>query len=300
MTFDNKYELVKIANRHPNAQLILRIEVDDTYSMCRFNKKFGIDLKSVPELLEFASSLRSNICPDMDIIGVSFHVGSGCKNVIAFETAIAKAREVFNIARQFGYNMNILDIGGGFPGIDINGLAREDDSSSREDDPDIGPTFELFAEQINKSIDVHFRDMPENFRIIAEPGRYFCSASHILVLNIVAKNDGKDENNERIFKYTVNDGVYGSMNCIKFDHAKPVIKPFNERDGKKYRCIVFGPTCDSMDTITEECMLPDLAIGECVYIENCGAYTSAASSQFNGFKRTPCEYIMRQGSHGNG
>jgi ornithine decarboxylase len=281
MTFDNKYELVKISNRHPGAKLILRIEVDDSYSMCRFNSKFGIDLKSVPVLLEFASSLRSNICPDMDIVGVSFHVGSGCSNVMAYETAIGRAREVFDIGKKYGYNMHILDIGEGFPGIT---------------DPNTGPTFEEFAEQINASIDKHFSDI-DDIKIIAEPGRYFCSASHTLVMNIVAKNDGKDENGERIFKYTVNDGVYGSMNCIKFDHAKPEIKAFNERNGKEYRCTVFGPTCDSMDTITENVMLPDLAIGECVYIENCGAYTSAAASQFNGFKMTPCEYIMRNHPH---
>ena len=89
------------------------------------------------------------------------------------------------------------------------------------------------------------------------------------------------------------DGVYGSFNCIMFDHAKPIIKPFNERDGKVYDCTVYGPTCDSMDTISNNCKLPDLAIGESVYIEDSGAYTTAAASNFNGFQRTPCEYIMR-------
>ena len=48
-----------------------------------------------------------------------------------------------------------------------------------------------------------------------------------------------------------------------------------------------------MDTIANNCKLPDLAIGESVYIEDAGAYTTAAASNFNGFQRTPCEYIMR-------
>jgi ornithine decarboxylase len=48
-----------------------------------------------------------------------------------------------------------------------------------------------------------------------------------------------------------------------------------------------------MDTIDKSTMLPELGIGAWVYIEDCGAYTTAAASQFNGFRITPCEYIMR-------
>lgn len=272
MTFDNRYELLKIAHIHPDAQLVLRIKVDDSHSVCQFNKKFGASLKDVKPLFERAKQL------DLNIVGVSFHVGSGCQNVTAFDTAIERAKQVFDIGKEYGYAMHLLDIGGGFPGID--------------DDEHI--SFEAFATQINESICEHFSDMDDNFKVIAEPGRYFCSASHTLVLNVVAKNDGYDEDGNKMFMYTVNDGVYGSFNCILFDHATPSIKPFNERDGETYNCVVYGPTCDSMDTITEKCRLPNLAIGECVYIENCGAYSSAAASQFNGFKRTPSEYIMRK------
>ena len=77
-----------------------------------------------------------------------------------------------------------------------------------------------------------------------------------------------------------------------FDHAKPVIQPYNERDGKLYESVVFGPTCDSIDIIAEQCQLSDLAIGEWVYVENFGAYTSAAASTFNGFQQTRCVYCF--------
>jgi ornithine decarboxylase len=69
--------------------------------------------------------------------------------------------------------------------------------------------------------------------------------------------------------------------------------PFNERDGKQYKSRIFGPTCDSIDLISEDVMLPELAIGEWVYVENFGAYTIAASSGFNGFRTTMCKYILR-------
>ena len=275
MTFDNMYELLKIVNFHPNAQLILRIKVDDSHSICRFNSKFGADIDDVDGLMKLAKTIG------LDIVGVSFHVGSGCKNVDAYRTAIERSRKVFDIGKENGYTLKILDIGGGFPGTD-----------------DTVIKFEDIANTINDAINIYFSEdefSPEyGFQIIAEPGRYFASASHTLVLNVIAKNKKIDKQTKEVtFAYTLNDGVYGSFNCIMFDHAKPQIKPFNERDGKVYECTVYGPTCDSMDTITQSCKLPDLAIGESVYIEDSGAYTTAAASNFNGFQRTPCEYIMR-------
>jgi diaminopimelate decarboxylase len=275
MTFDNMYELLKIVNYNPDAKLVIRIKVDDSFSVCRFNSKFGADLENVENLLKLAKTI------DLDIIGVSFHVGSGCKNVEAYRFAIEKCREVFKIAKNNGYELKILDLGGGFPGTD-----------------DAVIKFEDIAITINESLDKYFseEEFPEDYglQIIAEPGRYFAAASHTLVLNVIAKNKFTDkETGEIQFAYTLNDGVYGSFNCIVFDHAKPIIKPFNERDGKVYNCTIYGPTCDSMDTISKDSKLPDLAIGESVFIENAGAYTTAAASNFNGFQRTPCEYIMR-------
>jgi ornithine decarboxylase len=90
----------------------------------------------------------------------------------------------------------------------------------------------------------------------------------------------------------LNDGIYGSFNCIYFDHSVPNILPFNERDGWKYKSTIFGPTCDSIDLICENAMLPELAIGEWVYVEDFGAYTAASSSAFNGFKTNLFKYIF--------
>ena len=60
-----------------------------------------------------------------------------------------------------------------------------------------------------------------------------------------------------------------------------------------FRSKIFGPTCDSIDLICNEVMLPELTIGEWVYVENFGAYTVASSSNFNGFKTNVFKYIFR-------
>lgn len=57
------------------------------------------------------------------MIGISFHVGSGCQDPPIFAKAIYAARKLFHFAETVGYKFNLLDIGGGFPGdkdTDIN------------------------------------------------------------------------------------------------------------------------------------------------------------------------------------
>ncbi len=93
----------------------------------------------------------------------------------------------------------------------------------------------------------------------------------------------------------MNDGVYGSFNCIFFDHAKPLLVPFSQRSDKKYPSICFGPTCDSIDLITlSPIMLPELSVGDVMFVENFGAYvhTSSAVDSFNGFPGNKSQYIL--------
>ena len=45
-------------------------------------------------------------------------MGSGCNDLPAYERAIATAKKLFDFGALLGYNMNLLDIGGGFPGSD--------------------------------------------------------------------------------------------------------------------------------------------------------------------------------------
>lgn len=53
----------------------------------------------------------------MQVIGVSFHVGSGAGESAVYARGIALARALFAFAASAGHRrMALLDIGGGFPG----------------------------------------------------------------------------------------------------------------------------------------------------------------------------------------
>lgn len=158
MTFDNTDELYKVARVHPKAKLVVRILTDDSKSLCRLGLKYGAPLVTVPALLAKAKELNLNV------IGVSFHVGSGCFDSTSYSDAISRARAAFDMGKAAGYDFSLLDIGGGF-----------------ED-----ATFERAAAILKDSIQTHF-PVRDGIRIIAEPGRYYVSRAFNLAVNVIAR-----------------------------------------------------------------------------------------------------------------
>ncbi|KDR78538.1 hypothetical protein GALMADRAFT_209014 [Galerina marginata CBS 339.88] len=272
MTFDNADELYKIARAHSRAKCVVRILTDDSKSLCAFGIKFGAPLVTVPGLLAKAKELS------LDVVGVSFHVGSGCYDPSVYMDAIMRARAVFDMGKEAGYEFKVLDVGGGF-----------------ED-----TLFEQAATVLTQAIDRHFPDR-RHIRIIAEPGRFYVSKAFRLAANIIARRapllapsqDSPDANSDQpAVMYYINDGVYGAFNCILFDHQ--VVHPyvlsmngsFHVSDSEpKHVSSVWGPTCDSIDCVAPKTLLPSaLQVGDWLGFDNMGAYTVCAASQFNGFE----------------
>ena len=102
------------------------------------------------------------------IIIFSFHCGSSQMTSKAFVDAIQNARTIMNYGIKSGFNMYLLDIGGGFPG-----------NTGTED------YFSEIAIAVNKALDEHFPD-DGNIKIIAEPGRYYVASAYTLATNIIA------------------------------------------------------------------------------------------------------------------
>ncbi len=269
LVIDSDHELYKIKLFHPIANILIRIKTDDSKSKCKFNSKFGVGLDKVENIILIAKQLNLNVK------GVSFHVGSGCEDARVFRTALSDCKKVVDIGKKHGVTIDIIDIGGGFPGIDNATVS-----------------FESMAEVINQSIDEFFSDIPEDsIKFIAEPGRYFVTSSHTLIVSVINK---KEEEDDGVMKnvYYISDGVYGTFSGVIYDYAKFELLPFNERNEKTYPSIVWGPSCDSMDKVSQECNLPLLAIGESIIIKNIGAYSIASATEFNGFPLPNIHYIF--------
>lgn len=97
--------------------------------------------------------------------------------------------------------------------------------------------------------------------------------------------------------YYVNDGVYGSFNCLLYDHqiVKPILLKKSNQNEKKIKSTIFGPTCDALDEIISDIELPMTTdVGDFMYFENMGAYTVPVASPFNGFPLPKIFYYIER------
>jgi len=253
VTYDNLEELKKIRQYCKKAGLILRLKVPDTGSQVEMSSKFGAEPADASKLIKKCFDLG------LKVEGLSFHVGSQCTNFENYISALSITSEIFNEAREKGYELDIIDIGGGFPALYNSNV----------------PRFEKLAFILNKEFN---RLFPKDTEIIAEPGRFFVATSSTLVSEII----GKAKRENKVF-YHINDGVYQTFSGVINDHWIPNFHSFKR--GKKEICAVVGQTCDSFDKVSLAELLPcNLGIGDYLYTENIGAYSIASSTKFNGFE----------------
>ena len=262
VTYDNHDEVMKIARHAPHSGLVLRLRVPNTGSMVELSSKFGALPGEAVDLIAFAHNNK------LEVEGLSFHVGSQCTNPKNYSDALHLAAGIFEEAKGRGFNLKLLDIGGGFPAhYDAN-----------------VPPFTRVAKMINAELD---RLFPEPIEILAEPGRFLIASAVTAIAQIIGKaiRGGK-------LCYYINDGVYHTYSGQIFDHAQYPLKSFKK--GPTQICSVFGPTCDALDTISMTEELPDLEIGELLYAENIGAYSAASSTYFNGFPPAKVVHVNQE------
>eukprot|EP00300_Choanocystis_sp_HF-7_P018391 c20025_g1_i2.p2 GENE.c20025_g1_i2~~c20025_g1_i2.p2 ORF type:complete len:523 (+),score=116.89 c20025_g1_i2:108-1571(+) len=303
MTFDSTGELDKIAAVYPGAQLVLRLHADDSRSLVRLGAKFGASKANIAPLLAHATALG------LAVIGTSFHVGSGCLDPAAFADAIALSRHAFDVAASMGLAFTLLDIGGGYPGTPKVGDSRcpvpavgfHAHAPGTSQNPAVA--FEAIADAINGALERHFPAAANpGLSIIAEPGRYFAQTFSTLAVKVFGRRV------EGGVQYLHADtGVYGSLNNIIFDNAKPLayrlsslaaggLLPCAEEPVAMMTTTVWGPTCDSMDVVAKDVQLPaDMAVGEWLVYYQMGAYTIIAASSFNGIAPPEQVYCQTEG-----
>jgi ornithine decarboxylase len=251
---DNPDEVRKFRAYRKEAELLLRVSFRSPGAVSDLSRKFGCDPEKALDLARLAKKLG------IEVRGFSFHVGSQApqplKHVEAIEACLALTREA---RRGKLGKFDTLDIGGGFP---IDYAQRV---------PDIG----RFCAPIRKAL----AKVPKGLRVIAEPGRYIAGPAAIGVASVMGRAE-----REGHWWYYLDDGLYGSFSGQLFDHARYPLESL-KTGGELKPSVLAGPTCDSIDVITENIMLPKLKAGDLIVGRAMGAYTWASASEFNFFPR---------------
>lgn len=251
-------ELRKIVSVKPDAKLYLRVETQNIGSDWPLSGKFGAPLPESKDIVSEAARLKA------DLAGVTFHVGSQCRNLENWHIGIDNAKTVFDLMTDAGLKPRLLNIGGGYPVRHVKPI----------------PSIEKIGESVNAAI----ADLPDDMRIMAEPGRFLVSDSAYLIARVV----GTAVRHGARWIYLDTGVFHGLMETVEGLQYEV----YTDRAGPEIPCTVAGPTCDSVDVSMRDEMLPeDLEEGDYVYIPNAGAYTTAYSSEFNGFPIPPVVLI---------
>ncbi|GMM30994.1 ornithine decarboxylase [Martiniozyma asiatica (nom. inval.)] len=261
-----KLSSVARANNNTPMDVLIRITTDDSSSQCPLSTKFGVDIDSVNDIILKCKTLN------VQVKGVAFHVGSGFKDTKTLQKAVRDAKIVWGVAEQYGMKPSILDVGGGF-GYDVL-------------------EFKNAASVLRKELNFSFGEQMVNgkVKIISELGRFLAGPCFSLIINVTGTR--KMGLKKRVY---MNDGLYGGLNCILYDHQEISLEQvtsngrwvYNNQHSSEQETeySIWGPTCDGLDCIISSCRLQhDISVGDWMLIKNAGAYTTAAATGFNGFK----------------
>jgi len=247
---DTTDELRKVHEIKPDAKLYLRIAAPNIGSDWPLSGKFGAGPGEAREIVAAASKRGA------DLAGITFHVGSQCRNPENWRVALEKARSLFDVMTKAGLKPRLLNIGGGYPVRHVKPI----------------PSIEMIGEVVNEGL----KAFPEDVQVIAEPGRYLVSDAGYFVCRVLAT---ANRSGKRWMHWDA--GMFGGI-IETTEGLKYKIR--TDRSGPDVAWTVGGPTCDSVDIVMRDEPLPsDLQEGDFIYIRNAGAYTTAYASQFNGF-----------------
>ena len=260
-SLDSHDELQKIlaeTNGAKDLHLVIRLSVSGDWAQHKLSGKFGVSGAEAVMLLREARAHAAEL-------GVSVHVGSQCMRPEAWRAAMETAGDVI---RQAGVTVDIVDVGGGFPAA-YPGLTP--------------PPLDQYVAEIRAA----FEAMPvlENADLWCEPGRALCAEAGSHVVRVEARKG------DALY---LNDGGYGALFDAAHDglvYPTKLLRPKGtpRRPLKAFR--LFGPTCDSIDSMNGPFLLPsDVQEGDYIEFGLTGAYGAALATKFNGFG----EYVEAQ------
>jgi ornithine decarboxylase len=260
---DNADEVRKFKPFGERAALLLRVSFRNPGAVCDLSRKFGCDPEDALGLAQLAASLG------VDVQGFSFHVGSQVADALKHVEAIEACTRLLAGARRARLgSLDTLDIGGGFP-IDY-----------------LQPVADIrrFCAPIRAAL----ARLPKRVRVIAEPGRYIAGPSAIGVASVMGR-----ARREGHWWYYLDDGLYGSYSGQLYDHARYPVEALRQGE-PRLPSVLAGPTCDSIDVIAENLMLPELKAGDLIVGRAMGAYTWASASEFNFFPKATVVAVNRR------
>ncbi|MBI5556654.1 MAG: diaminopimelate decarboxylase [Deltaproteobacteria bacterium] len=216
--------------------------------------KFGIPIDDA-----LHSYLAAREMKNIDIVGVSCHIGSQLTDVSPFVESLQKVKVFVERLAQAGIHISYLDLGGGV------GIRYQDEEP---------PLPAAYAEALEREM------QGLACTLILEPGRVIVGNAAILVTKVLyIKQGGK--------KFIIVDAGMNDLARPSLYDAYHAIQPVVQSSGELEVADVVGPICESGDFLSRGRKVAVCAKGDLLAVMSAGAYGFSMSSNYNSRPRVP-------------
>jgi diaminopimelate decarboxylase len=215
--------------------------------------KFGVP---VDEAL--GEYMRASKMENIEIMGVSCHIGSQLTQVEPFVEALKKIKLFIQRLADKGITIKYLDLGGGV------GITYDDEQP---------PHPHEYAEAVKAEL----ADL--SCTLVLEPGRVITGNAGILVTEVQYTKVNSGGEKEK--RFVIVDAAMNDLTRPSLYGAYHKIIPVREGGNGEQMVDIVGPICETGDFMARDRMMPEVAQGDLLAIMSCGAYGFSMSSNYN-------------------
>ena len=250
-----RQKIVKVAIRiNPNVDAHTHANITTGLD----ENKFGINSWDMP-----ACAAILNLSPNLEFIGIHFHIGSQITNLEVYKNLCNRVNEFSAWFEDHGFKVRVLNVGGGL-GIDYH--------NPNQQIPDFATYFKVFSDflEVKPHQEVHF-----------ELGRALVGQSASLISRVLYVKNGKKKN------FIVLDAGMTELMRPALYQAYHLIENLsgNERSVPQAQSTVnydvVGPICETTDCFGKEIPLPESFRNDLIAIRSTGAYGEVMASHYN-------------------
>jgi len=227
--------------------------------------KFGIPIDQA-----VAVYLRARSLANIQIQGVSCHIGSQLTLVSPFIESLQKLKGFIGRLQAEGITISHLDLGGGL-GIQY-----------RDEEP---PHPEEYARAIQAEL------AGIDCTLILEPGRVIVGNAGALITRVHYTKQGPTK------KFIIVDAGMNDLARPSLYGAYHAIRPVHESGRGQELADVVGPICETGDFLSRDQEVPVSVPGELLAVMSAGAYGFSMSSNYNSRPRVAEVLVARAGYH---
>lgn len=224
--------------------------------------KFGVDLERARKVFErFGQEAAVRLC------GIHLHIGSPVNSVAPYVSAVERGLSLIADLRRGGFELDTIDIGGGFGAH----YAGEEAPSAADYARALVPLLQ-----------------GQELRVILEPGRSLAANAGILLTRVLyLKQSGRREFVivDAAMSDLIRPALYGAYHFVwptsPGEEFVPESREMDLRLPGLVEVDVVGPICESADFLAKNRHLPAVQRGDLLAVFSAGAYGFAMSSQYN-------------------